>query len=387
MVNLFEEDIEFLESWANSIRKNLLALKQREDNQNRSIYFSISTTTKKANNKPYLTPIRNVEFGLLFGVVVYSQIQALIACQIVDGEVDIVLVDAEKKIDIQFKNDGSVSNYFGINILNESNFANIGIELGNLSAACKKYIKKSKVLEYKPNDLTVEAVWHIITQKIHLLSGKKIAIIGCGNIGFKLALKLVEAGVNVEFVRRDIQRGLLMANLINEIKPPTTLAKAYFQKDVYKAALFADVIIGTSSGNSIIDWNAVQVMRKGGFLVDVGKGTFTEEAIANSLKDNIVIYRCDVSCAIYGYLSAAKEAERIFESSMGRAKYANGVYLVSGGILGLYGDIVVDDYRKPSSIIGIANGKGDFVRKYSKEQIKTIELLEKEISNKVRVSE
>jgi len=375
MVGYFEEDIPYLDSWLEKVNSLLDRVVNEAKEKNVPVYFSISTTKKNKRNRPYLTPVRHVEHGILFGVVVYSQIQALIAGKAVDGKVEIILIDAEKKIDIQFKNDNQVADHFGIDLSGENNFAYVGVELGNLSAACKKYIQESRVVEYKPNDLTVEAVWHILIQKLPLLSGKKVAIIGCGNIGFKLALKLVESGTNVDFVRRDFQRGLLMANLINEIKPATTLAKAYYQKDSYKASLFADVIIGASSGNAVIDRPMVQAMKKGGFLIDVGKGSFEEDSISYAIENEISIYRCDVTSAIYGYLSAVRQAEFMMRNRMGRQEIAEGVFTVSGGFLGKKGDIIVDNFKNPSSIIGVADGRGDFVKDITEKSLDNINKL------------
>ena len=43
--------------------------------------------------------------------------------------------------------------------------------------------------------------------------------------------------------------------------------------------------------------------------------------------------------------------------------------------MGSYGEIVVDSVVVPSVVYGMANGKGDFIRKLSKEQIKRMQEL------------
>ena len=45
---------------------------------------------------------------------------------------------------------------------------------------------------------------------------------------------------------------------------------------------------------------------------------------------------------------------------MGRGEFA-GVRVVAGGLLGLYGDVVLDDWSHPSRALGIADGQGKVI--------------------------
>lgn len=49
-----------------------------------------------------------------------------------------------------------------------------------------------------------------------------------------------------------------------------------------------------------------------------------------------------------------------------------GTNLISSGLLGGEGDIVLDDVNKPKRILGICDGKGDFVRNLSSLQKKKL---------------
>ena len=51
--------------------------------------------------------------------------------------------------------------------------------------------------------------------------------------------------------------------------------------------------------------------------------------------------------------------------------------VLSSGLLGNHGDVIVDNLKKTNFIYGISNGKGDFLRKLSKKQLITL--------NKIRV--
>ena len=50
----------------------------------------------------------------------------------------------------------------------------------------------------------------------------------------------------------------------------------------------------------------------------------------------------------------------------------NGLSVVSGGVIAKENEIVVDDYRNPQSVYGVADGKGDFDRTVSKDQLEKI---------------
>ena len=100
---MIKEDIEFLEDWIDQIKtltKELNLIAQKKD---LTTYFSISNTSSNSKNiqKPYVTPIRLLEGGVICGVVVFSQSQAVIAAKFVQDLVDKILVDSEKKIGMQ----------------------------------------------------------------------------------------------------------------------------------------------------------------------------------------------------------------------------------------------------------------------------------------------
>ena len=152
--------------------------KQLKDNLNTlkkgsaKTVFTIATTSKK-EAEPYLTPIRRSDLFSVCGCVIFEQSILKEIVEIIDGQVDYIFVDSEKKIPVTI--------HPKLNV----------VETGNLSKVCFQEIKKSRILEYKPNDITVNATWSFLSQKLNFLSGKKVSILGSGNIGSKLALKLV----------------------------------------------------------------------------------------------------------------------------------------------------------------------------------------------------
>ena len=90
-----------------------------------------------------------------------------------------------------------------------------------------------------------------------------------------------------------------------------------------------------------------------------------------SEKDNIEIAFCHNDLGNYATTPKLKEFAQKWAAKN----------IVSGGYIGSYGDIVVDDYNNPKEIIGICNGTGDFKITHSLEDKKRIDKLRKIIDD------
>lgn len=380
---MLREDITYLEGWIERAKSYAASIRSCSHQEGGLAIFTISSTVKTPENKrPYLTPVRRITHGFVGGSVVFSQTQAILLSKAIDGLVDTILVDTEKKIGIQLGVDEEVLRHFGLEQPPDKGNARVNVEMGNLSGCCVDHIRKSQFHEYKPNDMTVESVWHLLSSWFRVLSGKKAAILGGGNIGFKLALKLVESGCDVDLVRRDLSRGMLMTNVINIVIPKSTVASAHYNADPLQAALFADVIVGCTDGTPIITWEMIQAMKPNGIVIDVAKGSVFQDAVQMALEKNIVLFRCDVSSGIDGLIATIQRNKNIMSVEMGRKEFKDGVFVVSGGRLGLSGDIVVDNYMSPKTILGVADGSGDFKEHLSEKNRHDLGIVHERIQNK-----
>jgi hypothetical protein len=380
MVNSFQEDVPYLKTWLEEAVRLGQDIASRSSIDKSLAVFTIGSTVKSTKDRrPFFSPIRKLTHGYCVGAVVFSQTQAVLCAHALDGIVDIILVDAEKKIEIQLGSTQDIFDSLGWEMATPTARTRTNIEMGNLSAACGPVIQKSIFQEYKANDLTVDSVWYQLSQHYRVLSGKKITIIGCGNIGFKLALKCVESGCHVEIVRRDLVRGMQMADLINQIKPQSTVACAQFNSNHLKASLFSDALIGCTNGVPAISWDMIQAMKPDGIVIDVGKGSIQSNAISASAAKNIPITRCDITTGIEGVLASSIKCRQIQQSKLGRREYRQGLFIVSGGYLGLNGDIVVNDFLQPTRVFGIANGEGDFKRSLTDNEENLLQQLKEEM--------
>ena len=329
------------DNFLNSILERILELKSF----GKKTVFSISTTAKQEQS-PYLTPVRVCKDFVLGGCVIFDQEHLSSLLNNIDGAVDIILSDSEKMIPLHVRKLNS-------GVIDQSD------QLGEvtISNICFQAIKKSHVFEFKPNDLTVNSAWSFLSQRLNYLDKKKICILGAGNIGSKLALKLVECGAEVFIYRRNIDKGNIIVNGLNLIKPECVTTKIQLCSDAAQASSMADVLIGASSGSPIIDENIVKNLRRDCLIVDLGKNNLTENAIKIATEYSMNIYRTDVTPAIESFVYELLKTQDILKHSCGK-KDLGFCNIVSGGYFGGSGDIVVDRIDSPSLVLGVAQGNG-----------------------------
>ena len=358
-------------SFLSIIKENLETMKT----YNSTSIFTIGTTSKKEEH-PYTTPIRHTGDFVVCGCVVFNQKILFEISKIIDGNVDIILVDSEKKIPLMI--DNSLANLEN-KIYTQKKTIGF-IETGNLSKICFNSIKKSKIFEYKPNDLTVNATWLFLSQRLNFLSGKKVSILGAGNIGSKLALKLVECGTEVHIHRTNFYKGNIIAQGLNAIKPLNTVSNIIYHEDKLQASFMADVLVGATNGIQVIDVDIVKSIKKGSIIIDLGKNNITSDAIAYAVENNIEIYRTDVSSALEGFIYEVLKMQDILMNSYGQ-KDLSFCNIVGGGYFGKKGDLVVDDINSPTLIYGVSEGNGSLKKELNVVDDEKIRKLKEEIKN------
>ncbi len=321
--------------------------------------FSIGNTTKDNQETYYSTPIRNTSLMVIGGVIVYSEAQAIEIAKMVDGKVDYILVDAEKKISSKESARGQY-------------------EPSNVERRVRESIHISKIWVYKGNDVSVDAVdillTHLTNNKITGLGGKKVTILGCGNLGSKLALKLVERGAHVSITRRNEKNLNVIVEALNLIKPIYTVSKVIGSTDNLHAVKDAEILIGATPGIPVITSDMVKSLAPSPIILDVGKGTLFQDAIETAENYGIDIYRLDVSSSFEGLIASLWYSEVAISQKLGRREF-RGTKIVSTGLLGRKDEIVVDNILNPSQAYGIADGKGDFVRNLNEQQMNMISKL------------
>jgi len=329
-------------------------LKKLSKKKKKKTGFLIGNTSKSNVKQFYLTPLREFNTIILFGAIIYNDKIASQISHLVDGKVDYVFVDSEKKI--------RKSKVF------------IGT-FANIERIVRENIKKSNLMTYKGNDMTVEALDLLLSNKtkdeIRGLGGKKISILGAGNLGCKIALKLLERGAKVVLYRRDIKKLKTITKALNIIKPESTRQKVKYFSDIYKVTKNAEVIIGSTYGVPIINKKMLVNGNKNLIIIDVGKGTIKKEAIKFAHEKKISIYRLDITAALSGMIESNLYFNNFLSKSIG-VRLIGKQKIVSGGILAEKDDIVVDNINNPKKIYGLSNGRGDIKNSLTKKDIQRL---------------
>jgi hypothetical protein len=305
-----------LETLINDIKKNKYKL------------LLVSTTARKSAQFSRL-PDKSFNGEIVANILITNQEIGRNFFAEIDGQIETILIDVERKQEIDL-----------IGIVND-------------------VIKHSRILPYKPNDVTLEAADQLILNQLGSdLTGKKILVYGTGNISFKLALRLLEREVNVSIVGRNLDKVLSVVTTLNMIKPgfSNAIAREHHNesKDKY------DGIIALVSSEKVVEPSVAEHIKRGGFAIDGGIGNFQGQFIADALEKEISVLRLDVRLGnpfLLAGITALSSENEFFNSVIGSCKMGN-MMVVAGGIIGEESSIIVDRIKNPSQIIGVANGYG-----------------------------
>ncbi len=283
----------------------------------------------------YEMPLRETSEFIYGGVIVRDVKTARAAAKLADGKVDYVFADDEKKIRKM---------YYGPH------------DDGNIEKAVRDALRETPIISYKGNDLAVEAIDALVRGLVPTLHGNTIAVIGAGNLGSKVALKLVERGENIRVYRRNQKKLKAIASGINNIKSSYTLAKVTVATSIASACRDAYAIIGATNEKGVITKDMIRRARRPVILIDAGKGCFADD-ITND--PSYLIYRVDVSIIQKYFFHGLIQAHKHFQKKLGRKNIPDlNATIVTTGLLGRQSELIVDSIDRPTQIIGISAGNG-----------------------------
>lgn len=306
--------------------------------------FLCLATTANVNNPPLLIGSTRFADGVIAGNLILRDpiLLPAIACRFEDI-VTMFLVDCEVKSGV------------------------------DLAAAARGAIPSEKRHFFKPNDFTVEAADEWIAQRMPDLAGVRAAVIGAGNIGAKLALRLAERGCEVRLVGRRLDS--LHAAVAGLNAQARGVGSIIAVSDAEKACADAAVIVGCTPGTSVIEVAAIEAS-DAALLLDVGNGCFTQAAIAAARREGMALEVLSPMAGWEGFVRRYLATRRL-QQGLGRRQLADGIWIVSVGIMGAEGDVLVDDVSKPGRVIGVCNGMGDLL--YGEEMAQRIKFVEERL--------
>tara|TARA_B110000003_G_scaffold100452_1_gene102734 strand:+ start:891 stop:2033 length:1143 start_codon:yes stop_codon:yes gene_type:complete len=377
-----QENNDYLVQWIDEIKVTINDLNAKKSSSDILVFMIGNTSQDIGDGRPYITPIRKISNGFVFGSIVYSQTQAILLSKKIDGHVDYIFVDSEKKLPVNNNPDHSPLEYFEIT---DSNLdKNRMVEYGNISSVCSNIIQRSHMFTYKGNDITVDATWLFLIERFRELSGMKILIYGAGNIGNKLGLKLVECGCDVIFISRDLLKTEAIIDSLNKIKNCGVISSITASIDPEISSQDVDAIIGCTNTGPVITDKMIENMNNDGVVIDIGKGTIFQSAIDVCNKNGVETWRLDITAIINSLILSSTSMQSVLRSSFGRREIVDSVYVVSGGFIGSKYDIVVDSYLQPKTIFGICESSGKMFFDLDELAKKNLELVEEFIKENNR---
>lgn len=306
----------------------------------------IMTTTQKFSEDIKIFPTRTVDRYICLPIAIKKNITAKKIIKFFDSKVGVFFIDVENKI-------GGCENILSKNF---------------------SMLKKSKIFQIKSNDFTAESAFAFLSNFFIPLSNKKIFIIGSGNIGSKLALKLVECGCNV-FIKNSTKNSTKKtANAINTLKPKECSNKII---PILTKIPKMDCIISFTRGDLAIDSELLKIVKKRGLILDGGTGTISKDALVLADNLGLTVMRLDTRKGFEAHVKLIIDTKNYMTEFYGYKK-CGGFKIIAGGYIGNLGDIVVDNIKNPKKVLGVADGKGKLLEN-SHDFSKNLELVKQVI--------
>lgn len=290
-------------------------------------HYVILATTANLNNPPFYVGGLRKGAGVVAANFIFSAPDILpeVIARF-DGRIDAFLVDTEVKN-----------------------------SLVNLEEQAEKLIHNTPIIRIKPNDMTVLALDLWMTLLFPSLRDKKILIVGAGNIGAKIALILAERGAVVRLLGREQARLEHIIRGINEIKRGHGHVEL---ADKNSPAMGSNIVLGCTPGVPAITHEMIGQMAQDSIIIDIGNGTLFPDAIDTAHQHGIRVFCLSPESGFVGWVAALAHAGFQIDH-MKRRVLPNNVSVIGPGILGAYGDVIVDNTDNWQRILGVCDGRGD----------------------------
>lgn len=287
--------------------------------------FTLNVSAKSDDINVVYPSIQESSSYLMASCEMTGMSEMIEVCKVMDGVVDFILLDDEKK---------------------KTELFDAYNELANI-------LKDTTLLTYKDNNSWIQGVDNFISTHRQTLYGAKVGILGLSDVSTRLALFLADRGARVSVFESGQPREKIDAmNLVKVSNSPFAIECA---TDLEGLSTGADVLIGHDK-RMLIDRSMVEMMSRDGIIIDSIFGSIEPTALELARKYKIPVWRTDMRAAMAGEVTTVLRTYNLL-SSMGQSS-VDGITVVSGGYVGAKGDVVVDSISNPSQVIGIADGRG-----------------------------
>jgi 4-hydroxy-2-oxovalerate aldolase len=297
--------------------------------------------------------IHNTRTHAIGSVTLSNEEQLISVLRAVDGKVDLVLLDLDRK------------------------------PFGPPSAAesAHRELKKSVLLTYLDSRVWVEAIDNQSVRLLgEVLTGVPIVIAGDHPKSRFLALRFAERRARVSVLVASKEEGFFLEKM-QFFTSAGDLDVAYLANGSPGAETRlseAHLVVAWPGGEPWFGAAEAAYLNPGAYILDARIGGLLPEALEEAQRRGVLPIRVNVWPALAGALSAAHETLRNNQECLGWGKMG-GVAVVSGGALGRKGDIIIDSLRNPTRVIGMADGTGGVSFQFTLEQSECVRRVREEI--------
>ena len=309
-----------------------------------NLIISLQNTVSSNNDKKslFFLPIRKIEKYIFSGICNGNNNETLYFLEKIQKYAKYILLDVEKKYPWMESSQSEK------------------IYLGNIEGLVDQTIDHEKVINIWPNTITVEACIASVCNRRGPLSSTKSAVIGMGNIGFKLALRLVESGCKTSICSNDFNSTLFTTQIINQIKPKNTISSPIPFREIMPCVSDQDIIFICTGSSLEIDEKIAKNISKNSNIYSLSNLKISDEVYKIFNEKNITFTIIDIN---QFYLLEILKREIIQKGPKPKKNKINNFSLISNGYSGRGNDIVVDDAYNPMIVLGHIEQDGSFKRK------------------------
>lgn len=303
----------------------------------RKSVFNIVIPTFNNEKKTFISQFIQESFLFVIGsaeVVSLEDLKRIV--KTIDGEIDIVLYDAERKLP----------------------------ESEEMFKFITQNLKESMLLLYRDTDVWAKAIENFV---LEITKGENILLVGTSNLAFKLSTALADMGKSVFVFGKE------------KFSIPASFK--FISADIIFLETLPDkkmdIIIGIGPYPKV-DLKFSSLIHNETCLIDGGIGTFSKDLIVWALERNIKVLRVDMRGVLDAEIKEKLNAYELIHSIGGKT-YIKGIECVAGGYYGRKGAVVLDSIKNPKYIVGICDGEGKVKYLLNKAERRFVKKVEKEI--------
>ncbi len=244
------------------------------------------------------------------------------------------------------------------------------IAIDNALDCRKTYLEKNKIFFYDDGQAIVESVYGDIINNVQDLSNQVI-IIGNNQYSQKIAYELLLRAKILPIIIDPIDN----SGIIFHIDKKSNFPKIKIEKiDLSDISLKHFILVTLDIHENILSQNILNLFPNPLIILDGGLGNLPEDFIKKSIKNKAKLLRINMGTGLFNQIlfKIQKIQQNLLKKEIALVE---GVKIVSDGVIGEKGTIIVDSLEFPTRIIGVADGKGRLLQNISdyKENVNIVE--------------